>query len=695
MRLVLVGGGLSHLTFIRKFAKYSSFEHDIILVNNESHVIFEPLLNDVVKGDIPLAAASIDLRKICMLSGVNYIQAEVEGLDLEKKLIKFADRASLQFDLISVDSVQDQSEGAEHLFFINNLTAFMKKLHEFRAAVEKVRPNPLNVAVLGDDENAINLSLILAPLLRPFSPKLKWEIFTSHSTLLPHYTGQIRRHLEKTLKKNDILFHTDYDVVDRNSNVLKDKNSKEIFDADVVFVSSAIKTPNWLLSSGLPVNSQGFVEIHPHFVVKNFPQALASPGISRDRWTDSVAMAENLNAMISGKEPQRKVYSSVFKKGEYMLPDQQMLTSRLGLPHLSQKKWQERNIILRDRADELRGVREQKMAHLQPLIEDSGFVDLLKQRLEFDIDKEILKSIFLENLNTACRFDGWLEKEYRDVFNDHYLSGYHTGLDMMDMGYSAAGEPQFLRLYTSAPSNMKDVEILSQIIIGAHRACKDRMELRLHICSQAMNAVQFSLGYLSHEKSKFIAPQKMYLALTRPLGLYGLLSQQGKDVWEGQWINDVWSKINQPQNYLSAFLQQYGRDVAVQNISDDGLVNGIVHQLGSEGWKFYLNLRRLPRWPGVDQLLKTNPKDPLILRNWKKGFRFWSGQGETIPESQYLLWEPHLVRGPSCLFINPAVAAELAETLKEDFGVELTFIGFAEATQAQEQTQYKLSDWEL
>lgn len=695
MRLVLVGGGLSHLNFVRQFAKYTSFDHDIILVNNESHVVFEPLLNEVIKGDLPLSAASVDLRKICMLSGVNYIQAEVAGLDLDKKLIKFADRASLQFDFISFDGVQDHQESSEHLFFINSLNTFMKKLQEFRAAVEKVKPNPLNVAVLGEDENAINLSLTLAPLLRAFSPKLKWEIFTSQSSLLPHYTGQVRRSVEKLLKKNDILFHTEFEPEDIRLNLLKDKNSKRIFDADVVFISSNIKTPQWLKDSGLPITSQGYVETHAHFIVKNMPQAMAAPGVSRDRWLDAVSMAENLNAVLSGKIPQKKIYSSVFKKSEYMLPNHQLMTTRFGFPHLSDKKWQERHAVLRDRVDELRGVREQKVAQMQPLVEDSGFIDLLKKRLEFDIEPEALQSIFLESLNKACQFDGWFEKEYRDVFNDHYLSSYHTGLDMMDMGYTAAGDPQFLRLYTSAPSNMKDVEILSQIIVGAHRACKERMELRLHICSQAMNAVQFSLGYLSHQKTVFEPQSKVYIALTRPLGLYGLLSQQGKDVWEGQWINDVWSQINKPQNYLSTFLQQFDKNVAVQAISDDGLINGIVDQLGGEGWKFFLNLRRLPRWPGVDQLLKTNPKDPLILKNWRKGFRYWSGQGETIPESQYLLWEPHLVRGPSCLFLNPEVAQDVAQSLKEDFGVEVTFIGFAEKTSTSEQTQYKLSDWEL
>ena len=695
MRLVLVGGGLSHLTFVRQYAKYASFEHDIILVNNESHVIFEPLLNDVVKGDLPLSAASIDLRKICMLSGVNYIQAEVAGLDLDKKLIKFADRASLQFDVISIDNVLDHGETPEHLFFINNPTAFMKKLQEFRSGVEKVRPNPLNVAVLGDDEMAVNISLTLAPLLRQFSPKLKWEIFTPNASVLPHYTGKIRRCVEKNLKKADVLYHTDFEVEDITQNFLKDKNSKRTFEADVVFVSSDVKPPQWLVDSGLPINSHGFIETHGNFLVKGFPQVIAFPGISRDRWMDSVSMGENLNAMLWSKAPQKKIYSSVFKKNQYMLPSQRMVTTRWGVTVVSDKKWQERNIILRDRVDELRGIREQKVAQLHPQVEDSGFVELLKKRLEFDIDPATLQSIFEENLKKSCSFDSWFEKEYRDVFNDHYLSSYHTGLDMMDMGYTAAGEPQFLRLYTSAPSNMKDVEILSQIIIGAHRACKDRMELRLHICSQAMNAVQFSLGYLSHEKNKFEPNNKVYIALTRPLGLYGLLSQQGKDIWEGQWINDVWSQINQPQTYLSAFLQQHGKDVAVQAIDEDGLINGIVQQLGSEGWRFYLNLRRLPRWPGVDQVLKTNPKDPLIQRNWRKGFKYWSGQGETIPESQYLLWEPHLVRGPSCMFINPDVASELAQSLEEDFGIQVTFIGFAEMTSSKEQTQYKLSDWEL
>ena len=133
--------------------------------------------------------------------------------------------------------------------------------------------------------------------------------------------------------------------------------------------------------------------------------------------------------------------------------------------------------------------------------------------------------------------------------------------------------------------------------------------------------------------------------------------------------------------------------LALFQLTENGFINDLIKAVGSEGSRICLNLSKLPRWEGVDQILKRRPDDGLLQKNWKKGFRYWSGQGEKIPESQYLLWEPHLIRAPACLLVDPSYAKELSREYKNRYNQTLVFIGYVEKTNKKEQTQYLLSDW--
>ncbi|MCC6137708.1 MAG: hypothetical protein IT287_03695, partial [Bdellovibrionaceae bacterium] len=274
-------------------------------------------------------------------------------------------------------------------------------------------------------------------------------------------------------------------------------------------------------------------------------------------------------------------------------------------------------------------------------------------------------------------------------------SSYYGCLDLLEKSYLKLATPQYLRLQVAAPVQMKDVEILSQIIIGAVKATKKDIPLRLHICSQSMNTVQMTLGVLMEERHKYLPEKRAYIAIARPLGLYGLLSQQANSESVGQWMSAARGQLNSTLESLLNLPEKFKNSFGAFPVSEWGMMNDLTSYVGHDGWRVCVNLSQLPRWEGVDHIMKQNPNDVLIERNWRKGFKFWPGQGEALPESQYLLWEPHVLRPSACFIIDPLAAQELDRELAQKHGLSLQFVGYVEAVHNREQTHYKLSDWQI
>ncbi len=700
MRVVLLGGGLGHIHYIRHKAKNLNLDVEVVLVHSKPQVFYSPAFEECLTGRLSFQESMIDLRKICTLAGVTFIQSDIEGIDTDKKLIKFIDRANLQYDFLSLEGIGEarahHPKGyLENGFYVRDPIHFFHKLKELEQGLAKMRPSRFQVAVVGGGDLAVTLSRYLPEKLKKFSPHIHWEIFEKQESILPTYQIPIRKMVEKELKSKDVLLRTQFVVEDVIESTLVNSNEpRQTFEADVIFFTTPTQLPPWLKKSPLPVTTDGHVDSHPHFVVKNHPNILASGDVIGLKSTerDIEDHANAIEHIVNHQEIATKKVFNKIKKKDVLFFDGKALQTQWGFVKQSEKLYLDHQNALKKQLEYLRAVKEQKHTQTYPVVEENTFVEKLKRRLTLDLNEEEMNALFSQSLQNSYSIAGWYEREYKDVFNDHYLSSFHTGLDLMDQSYLQGGKPQYLRLYVSAPSSIKDVEILSQIIVGAYRAGKDRLQMKIHLCGQAMNTVQFSLGAEGPLQQNKLTESMAYVALTRPMGLYALLAQQGKSIWQGEWLSEIWPVLNQSHQEIVNEVQKVSKTAGVLQLSESGFINDMVRFVGPEGWKICVNLSQLPRWNGVDEILREQPMDVLVERNWQRGFRYWSGRGEAFPESQYLLWEPHLVRPSACLFIEPKDLDSVASHF-EKLGQPLHLIGYVEQTIQKEQTSYKLSDW--
>lgn len=105
-QLVLAGGGHSHVLVLRRWLmrpRGRPPQTRLILVSRHGTALYSGLLPAVVAGLEPLEAAAIDLRRLCTLAGVVFVQAEITGLDPAARELQLAGRPPLRFDRLSLD----------------------------------------------------------------------------------------------------------------------------------------------------------------------------------------------------------------------------------------------------------------------------------------------------------------------------------------------------------------------------------------------------------------------------------------------------------------------------------------------------------------------------------------------------------------------------------------------------------------
>lgn len=703
MRIVLLGGGIGHISFIRNFAQKLPTSAEVVLVHTEPQVFYEPSFYAVLNKNMPVHDGFVDLRNLCTLMGVTFIQAEVEDVQLEDKIVRLKHRAGIQYDYLSLSGLElpnrlDAGEENKAVVHINDSGSFFAKLKETHELLKKTRPSKFQIAIVGGGGDGVQVAKQSVNRFKPLAHKLCIEIFEKKDKLLSRFPSSIRKHVEAELRSQDILFHTEFDVQAVDALLLKeDKKNGRSFKADLVILANGYVMPKWIDKMSFIRSSEGYLETHKTGVL------LSVPNISAEGWIAGTASDEerahayalSLYARATGDTKKHVEIPKHNKKMDAFASADELLTVQWGVLRKSQKQFSENIQLMKATLEHLRAVKEQKRTQLDPNFEDSGLIENLKRRLQLDIEHDKIEELFSESIGAGCQVNTWLEKEYKDVFNDHFQSAYYACLDLLEKSYLKQAVPQYLRLQVAAPVQMKDVEILSQIIIGAVNAAGNRIPIRLHICGQSMNTVQMTLGMLMEERTKYRPENRAYIALARPLGLYGLLSQQANSESVGQWMSAAREQLGKSLESLLTLPEKYKNYFSAFPVSEWGLMNDLTGYVGHDGWRVCVNLSQLPRWEGVDHIMKQNPNDTLIERNWRKGFKFWPGHGETLPESQYLLWEPHVLRPSACFVIDPSIAQELDRELMNRHGLALQFVGYVEAVHNREQTHYKLSDWQL
>ncbi len=266
--LLLAGGGHSHALMLRQWAMAPSRRPAgtlITLVNRASTALYSGMVPGLVAGHYRRSECAIDLRRLCGLAGVSFIQAEITGLDLGRRQLELAGRAPLRFDILSLDV--GAVSGAVVPPVRTNGAAFdnpaagigelaVKPLEPFLDWSEALEPGR-SVRIRGGGAAAVEVALALRR--RGVAARLLLRGDELHFE-----SAAARRAVERLLAEAAIPLE-------------RQGPGQEVVPAEADLACTGSRAPAWLAASGLPVQAaSGRVLTERTLAVIGHPQVFAS-----------------------------------------------------------------------------------------------------------------------------------------------------------------------------------------------------------------------------------------------------------------------------------------------------------------------------------------------------------------------------------------------------------------------------------
>ena len=283
-RLVLLGGGHSHLSVLMHLAMNPVPGLEITLITRDVHAPYSGALPGFIAGIYNFDNIHIDLRPLAQLARAKLIQEEISKIDLENKCIICDQRPSIRFDILSLNiGSQPDAEkipGAQkYALGVKPIDVFLQHWTEIKSnAIQTLEQGePYTIAIVGggpasvelafSSQYAINKSLGIKDSLA--SP-LEIKIITADSQLLKFHNKKVKNFTHKELEGRGIELCFDQRVTEFQQNRVVFEDKKFLF-ADTIFYATGASIPQWPTDCGLSVNDEGFI------AVNTFLQTLSHP----------------------------------------------------------------------------------------------------------------------------------------------------------------------------------------------------------------------------------------------------------------------------------------------------------------------------------------------------------------------------------------------------------------------------------
>ncbi|MFO1324735.1 MAG: FAD-dependent oxidoreductase [Burkholderiales bacterium] len=263
-RILLVGGGHSHVEVLRRFALAPDAEISLTLVSPDPFATYSGMLPGLVAGHYTPQDANIALEPLALWSGARFVVDRVVALDLYTRIATLASGARHAFDLISLDvgSVPDASipGAAAHALPVKPVPSFLAAWQQMQddAAQGAARA----IAVVGGGAGGVEVLLAmqhrLASSLGPNAPR--FALITDAPCILPHHPPVVRARLGRILVERGVVMHLSSGATAVEPGTVIVTYGRRIAVDRIVWATAAAALP-WIAESGLACDELGFVRV--------------------------------------------------------------------------------------------------------------------------------------------------------------------------------------------------------------------------------------------------------------------------------------------------------------------------------------------------------------------------------------------------------------------------------------------------
>lgn len=301
--VVLVGGGHSHVTVLRRFGMDPVRGVRLTLISRDTEAPYSGMLPGLIAGHYEFDEAHIDLGPLCRFAGVRFFHDEVVGLDLDGKRVRCRDHPPVAWDLLSIDigsspGMEGVPGAREHVVPVKPIDRFWR---HWTALEERCleRDGRAEIAVVGGGAGGVELLLAVqfrlgreleARGLPPDAPG--FVLATSSQEILPAHNRRTRRKFERILRERDVRLLTGHEVVrvtpaDRSrrgagsgQGVRLHFSGGDDLQVDEVLWVTTAGAQAWPGRAGLDVDEAGFIRVDEELRSTSHPDVFAVGDIS-------------------------------------------------------------------------------------------------------------------------------------------------------------------------------------------------------------------------------------------------------------------------------------------------------------------------------------------------------------------------------------------------------------------------------
>jgi selenide,water dikinase len=264
-RLLLIGGGHSHVEVIRRFALAPEPDAAITLVSPDRLTPYSGMLPGHVAGHYSRDECHIDLDRLCRAAGITRVESTVLGLDLDNRYARCRNDDALPFDVLSIDTgsvpATTTIPGADrHGIAVRPVADFLQQWDRILATVTKAK-SALRIAIVGTGAAGVELVLAMHHRIREVRGNARFTLIGDSAAILTQHPSRLQRRFMGLLNARGIELRLDSAVqsVEAGTLLLRDG---ERFAADEIFWVTGAAAPSWPASSGLSVDSRGFIAVN-------------------------------------------------------------------------------------------------------------------------------------------------------------------------------------------------------------------------------------------------------------------------------------------------------------------------------------------------------------------------------------------------------------------------------------------------
>ncbi len=278
-RVLLIGGGHSHVEVLRRFARAPDARVALTLVSPDPETAYSGMLPGLVAGLYAHSDAHIALPPLAAAAEAAWIADRVTALDLAARSAALAGGAGVGFDLVSLDvgSVPDAgARGArEHALPVKPVATFLRAWEALRAqaAAGTVR----RIVVVGGGAGGVEILLAMqSRLARELGQRAPaFALCTDQREILAQYPALVRARFAATLTEREVTVHAGHAVVAVDAGRVRLANDVTVEGDAIVWATSAA-APAWLAASGLACDERGFACVDAHLRSVSHPFVFAA-----------------------------------------------------------------------------------------------------------------------------------------------------------------------------------------------------------------------------------------------------------------------------------------------------------------------------------------------------------------------------------------------------------------------------------